>query len=146
MQLNELPMGLALVLCENVIEDARTGNKSLIGIITNITAERFPFSTLPLTVFISVTGGTGAFTCRLVCEHAGTGKNILDVCCDLDSRSPFGVADVMFAFRSISFPYPGRYSLKVLVDNVLIMSRPLSVSKYEEKTAAQESLDKKDEQ
>ncbi len=127
MKLNELPMGLALLLSENLIEDARTGRKSLIGMITRLEAERFPYTSPPLYVMISVTGCTGDFPCSLVCEEVATGREILNVNCGVQANSPFDVIDMYVSFKSLHFPAPGRYTFRVLADGVPIMVRPVPV-------------------
>ena len=98
--LNELPIGIGLIPCENVLEDIRTRRKSIIGIISKIQAENFPFTVQSMHVFIMLTGCTSNFPCKLKCVNDETMEKIIDVQCDIQSSSVNDVVDVVIAFKS----------------------------------------------
>ena len=124
---SELPIGIALLPCDNIIEDIRTRKKSMIGIFSQIHAESFPYTMPSMNILVSMTGCIGEFPCTLVCEYVGDHTQIFNVNCAISAKSPMDVVDVVITMKSITFPMPGRYSLKVMVDDIPIMMRPLSV-------------------
>ena len=125
--LNELPIGIALLPCENVIEDFRTRRKSIIGVISKLHAESFPLTIQTMHVLFSLTGCTSDFPSRLKCVHDDTGKEIFNIKCDIKASSVTDVVDVVIAFKSLSFPQPGSYTLSVVVEDIPIMFRTLAV-------------------
>lgn len=128
MAISELPIGLALLFCDTLIEDIRTRKKSLIGLYTQIIVTQFPYTHPNLNIFVSVTGCTSQnFPCKLRCEKAADGKCILEVTCQLNANSPQDVVDLAITLKQIQFPSPGRYSIKLIVDDVPIMMRPLKL-------------------
>ena len=126
--LNELPVGIGLIPCENVIEDIRTRKKSIIGIISKITADSFPFTIQSLNVLVSLTGCTSAFPCRLKCVHDETRQEILNVKCDIKPASVHDVVEVLVTFKTLKFPEPGSYTFSVVAEGIPIMFRPIIIS------------------
>ena len=49
---NPTPSGLAIVVCDQIIEDKATSKKSLIGIFNNIASQTFPCRHPALSVFV----------------------------------------------------------------------------------------------
>ncbi|MHC4142601.1 MAG: DUF6941 family protein [Planctomycetota bacterium] len=62
------PIILTLLMCEKVIVDARTQQYSLIGLVSNVNATRFPVRSPNLCIYTEVTGGHGVtpLTVRIV--------------------------------------------------------------------------------
>ncbi|MBQ6472645.1 MAG: hypothetical protein IJJ33_11720 [Victivallales bacterium] len=127
MSLPELPKGLALLICDTLIEDMRTKKKSLIGLFSQITAKKFPYIHPSMTLFISMTGAKGEFKCTLACNREEDGESVISVPCKMETGSPRDVADLVVSLRSMRFTKPGRYMFRVLVDGVPVMMRPLNV-------------------
>ena len=124
---NELPIGIGLIPCENVIEDIRTRKKSIIGIVSRITADVFPFTVQSFNMLISLTGCIGSFPCRLKCVHDDTRQEIMNVACDVKSSAMNEVVEVLVTFKTLKFPLPGTYTFSVVVDGIPIMFRPITV-------------------
>jgi len=57
----ETPMGLALVVCDTIIEDKLTGKKTLVGLFDRLQTSRLPCVHPAMTVFVSLTGGRGEY-------------------------------------------------------------------------------------
>lgn len=127
MVLSELPIGLALIVCDNIIEDIRSRKKSMIGLFSQIHAESFPYTHPSLNMLVSFTGCIGDFPCTIVCEHVEDHKVIFSVNCGISAKSPIDVVDVVIAMKAVTFPVPGRYSIKAVVDDIPIMMRPLMI-------------------
>ena len=58
------PKHLAMLLCDYLILDAETRNKSLIGIFHRIQALKFPVRHDRMHVFVALTDGHGEYTGR----------------------------------------------------------------------------------
>ena len=54
-----LPQCLAIIVCEGVIEDLRSRNKTIVNTFNRIFSAAFPVSQDRLTVFVSLTNGHG---------------------------------------------------------------------------------------
>jgi hypothetical protein len=112
------PKCKAILLCDQVIVDARTGKSSVIGIIGGFVLPTFPMATPPCTAFLQLTSGIGS--CQITVEiHDLQSDQII-------ARA--AAADVAFADRSakiniiipvpsITLQHAGLYDFVVLSSN-----------------------------
>ena len=115
---SELVMGLALILCDTIIEDSNTGKKSLIGLFSQIHTPKLPCIHQSMNILVSVTGGQGTYPCRIVCEHPALERPVFSLDCMLKFENPFQVVDMVFQLKAVRFQLPGKYEIKVLIDGV----------------------------
>ena len=127
----ETPMGLALVVCDTIIEDKLTGKKTLVGLFDRIQAGRFPCVHPAMTVFVSITGGRGKYPCEVVCRHQDEESVAFSAKGHVALPSPQAVVDLVFRLNGVRFPKPGAYWLHFKVDDVPIMMRQLTLDKRE---------------
>ena len=62
-----VPIPLAMLICDTVIEDKLTGKKSLIGLFNSINAKSVPITHPSLNVYITLTEGRGSYEGKLRC-------------------------------------------------------------------------------
>ena len=72
------PKCLAMLLCDYLILDAETHNKSLIGIFNRVQAAKFPVRHDRMHVFVALTDGHGDYNASLRIRTSG-GKQILSL-------------------------------------------------------------------
>ena len=133
-------MGLALMLCDTIIEDRFTGKKSLIGLFSQIHAQKIPCIHQSMMLLVSMTSGQGTYSCEIVFEHADLPKPVFRTECPLTFENPFQVVDLVYQLKIVRFPLPGKYWIKVNIDGVSVMMRPLMVlpKKQEDKKPKEE--------
>ena len=123
---------MALILCDSVIEDARTRNKSLINMFNGILTSSVPVRHDKLCAFTAFTGGRGEVPISLrLCFDKEYEADLLRLSGKIDfpRDNPHGVVDMVFEIRGFVFPRFGNYSFEVLCDEVPIMMRRFTVSK-----------------
>ncbi|MBP5640308.1 MAG: hypothetical protein J6X55_12560 [Victivallales bacterium] len=123
----EVPIGVALIVCDTIIEDKFTNKKSLIGLFGQIHAARLPCLTQSMSLLVSLTGGNGDYPCSITCHHASIDAPVFNLSRTIHFESPNQVLDLVFQLKAVRFPFPDQYWLKVLIDGVPIMMRPLTV-------------------
>lgn len=126
------PTVLALVVCDEVIEDLTTRKKSLIGLFNNIHAQNFPSIHTQLVVFIAMTG-QGVAPIRLELVHAEDvteeSKPILRLeQAEFRFKDPNTIVDLVFKFNGVPFPRPGLYHFRVMSGNELLSERDFRVN------------------
>lgn len=125
------PQCLALILCDSVIEDARTRNKSLINMFNGILTNAVPVRHDKLCAFTAFTGGRGRVPISLrLCFDKEYDKDLLRLGGNVDfpRDNPQGVVDMVFEIRGFVFPHFGNYSFEVTCDDVPLMIRRFSVT------------------
>ena len=117
------PSGLAIVVCDQVIEDKLTNKKSLIGIFNSIAHPRYPCRHPALCVFVSLTEGRGTSQARLRIVREETGQPVTEVNGPIEFKDVNMVVEMVFNFLGLEFPEPGLYSIEFYCDDALVLER-----------------------
>lgn len=129
----EIPMGLALVLCDTIIEDRMTGKKSLIGMFDRLGSNKFPCIHPHLSVLVSLTSGKGEYPCKIVCQHLDGDTIAFQGQGEIKMQNPHQVVDIAFNFHGVKFPKPGIYTLQFQVDDFPVMTRRVFIEEIKQK-------------
>jgi hypothetical protein len=123
------PTGLAIMLCDQIIEDKQTSKKSLIGIFNQLGAAEFPCHHSRLSVFVSITEGRGSSDARLRIVNEETDKPVADVRGQIQFPDIHSVVEICFNFGMLTFEMPGLYSIEFYCDDNLVLERRFHVLK-----------------
>jgi hypothetical protein len=119
------PKCLAVIICESVVEDLRTRNKSILNAYNVISAPKFPTTHDRMTVFVSLTEGRGPADTRFVLlrDSQSGQEQILEVRGKVKFPNPVAVVDLVVDLRNVPVPGPGPYAMQVWVDDELVGER-----------------------
>jgi hypothetical protein len=121
------PTGLAIVVCDQIIEDKLTHKKSLIGIFNQIGTPSFPCRHPQMSVFVSLTEGRGSSEARLRIVHDETGHAVAEVRGQIQFPDIHSVVELNFNLVGLVFPQPGLYSIEFYCDDALVLERRFHV-------------------
>jgi len=119
---------LALVICDLVIEDARTRNKSLIGIFNRIHMPRLPSVYPRFFIFSSLTGGSGKTELVLRLLHVDSGTTVFETRGELMFEHPDSVVDIIFDIAALTFQQEGQYSVEILAGTKIVTDRDFTLT------------------
>ncbi|MCX7914998.1 MAG: hypothetical protein N3A53_01670 [Verrucomicrobiae bacterium] len=125
------PIGLAIVICDQIIEDKLTHKKSLIGIFNQIATPTFPCRHPRMAVFVSLTEGRGPYEVRLRIVHEETNTSIGEVKGQIQFADVNAVAELNFELLNVAFPHPGLYSIEFYCNDALVLERRFHVVKIQ---------------
>ena len=117
------PSGLAIIVCDQVIEDKLTNKKSLIGIFNSIAHPSYPCRHPALCVFVSLTEGHRTAQARLRIVREETAQPIAEVNGKIEFPDVNMVVEIAFNFMGLEFPEPGLYSIEFYCDDALVLER-----------------------
>ncbi len=121
------PIGLALVICDQIIEDKLTNKKSLIGIFNQIGAQTFPCRHPQFCVFVSLTDGRGESAARLRIVHDESEHVVAEVNGTIQFPDVHTVVELRFDLVGLAFPDPGAYAIEFYCDDALVLERRFRV-------------------
>ena len=130
--MNEIPMGLALLVCDNIIQDKQTNKRSLIGLFDRLYTKNLPCVHPSLSIFVSLTSGKGNYACEVVCRHQETDTNALAVKGKVVFKDPMQVVDLVFNVQGVCFRNTGEHWLEFRIDQVPIMMRRIFIMQQEQ--------------
>ena len=122
------PIGLAIVICDQIIEDKLTGKKSLIGIFNQIGTQNFPCRHPQISVFVSLTDGHGQCAARLRIVHDESDHVVAEVNGGIQFPDVHVVVELNFNLVGLVFPQPGMYSIEFYCDDALVLERRFTVT------------------
>lgn len=124
---NERPIGLALLLCDSVIQDKATNKRTLIGLFDRLASRHLPFVHQRLSVYISLTSGRGDYLCEVRCRHTDSATTIFAIKTRVHMDNPLAELQLVFNVAGARFTHAGMHWLEFSVDSIPIMMRRLQV-------------------
>ncbi len=123
---SEAPVCVAVVICNDVIEDKRTSNKSLIGIFNAIAAPQLPVTHPRMNVLASITNASGDLPITLVLRTP-SGRDIMKVEGSVPMQDPLAVMDIVFELNGVPIEELGTYMVDILSENFYLGGRRFQV-------------------
>lgn len=132
---NEIPMGLALLVCDTHIQDKHTNKRTLVGLFDRLFAAKFPCVHPKLSIFVALTSAHGEYDCEVTCRHA-IGQHIaFSVKGRVRFQDPLQVVEIPFDVQGVRFEQAGEYWLECKVDDIPVMMRRIFVVQKDPKQA-----------
>jgi hypothetical protein len=133
MSADEKPIGVAIVICDKVITESPSQNKTLVSILNRVDAANFPHAHGRLSVYVALGCGQGKREISLVVKRIRDGMEISKSAGYVELQTPNDLLELFFEFHKIVFPEPGSYVFEVLDDDDFIFQRCLYVRQVREK-------------
>ena len=131
METKPRPTALAMIFCEMVVNDLKTGNRSLISSFNRINVPKVPCVFPKFSVFFMVTGGIGKYSFKVDCV-SGQNTKMFELGASLGLEKQEAIAELDFEIRGINFPEYGNYKFTLYSDDDILMSRYLTVASPKE--------------
>lgn len=123
------PVCVATLICNDVIEDKRSGNKTVVGIFNAIGAPQVPATHPRMMVMASITNATSELTLQL--ELKGPeGKPLLRADAKVPSQNPGDVVDLLFELNNTTFNQYGDYVFELVYNGSVIGARRFLVIQH----------------
>ena len=106
----ESPIGMAMVICDQIITEENTEKKTLVGTFNRIHASEIPFPLPTMSVFVSLTNGKGEIPIRLRCVSQETGEEVFQINGKVTFPNLLHVHELVFNLKNVHFPHYGTYS------------------------------------
>lgn len=120
----EIPIGVALIVCDRVITDAATQEKTLVGTFNQLNSISFPCICPRMTVFVGVTNGRGSIETEIRCVNESEQNAIVfGMKGIIPFNNPNDVIEMGFQFNNIQFPKAGQHAIQLFCEGELILQR-----------------------
>ncbi len=122
------PVCPLIAICDLVIQDAATHNRSLINLFNNINVGQLPILHPRLAVVVTVTDARGSFPLEMRIRHVNKDEPILRVQGEAKLADPLVVDELVFDVRGLTFKDEGKHVVEVLSHDDLIGHRWFTVT------------------
>lgn len=118
--MNPVPSLQAMLICEKVIEEARSGKKSLINIFTGIVAHGLPVP-VSMALYVRLTDGEGTYVFRVDAVHLPSDKKVASATLPgLESTDRLKPMEVVIEIPRIDFAESGKYEFQFYGNEVFL--------------------------
>ena len=124
---NERPIAEALIICDEIINEAGTNKKSLIGTFNSILSDQYPMQHAKICVYAAMTNGQGEMSGELRCMRVDDQQMIFKASGTVQFADPNQVVEMSFNFRNIVFERPGLYTFELLAADELLLEKRFHV-------------------
>jgi hypothetical protein len=122
------PVVLALLVADNHILDSRASQHTIVGVFSQIRAERFPTMLTRLCIYAELTNGRGKRSVQIrVIDADESRPPVIDAGVELEFNDPLDVSQVGFSASGVVFPSAGEYRVQLLCAGAMLMERRLMV-------------------
>ena len=135
--IKQTPEGIALIICDQVITDARTHKKTLVGIFNQIAARKFPVVHPNLGIFLSISQGKGAYDGKLKLIHEDSDETLVSLNGNVKFENPLQIVEVSFIINNLGFKQAGNYRFEFTCDDIPVLTRRFIVSQLNPPDAGQ---------
>ena len=134
------PVVKAFLVCDQVIHDAQSGKKSLVGVFHELRADRFPAVHPILWIYANLTNARGKYTfeIRLVDVER---NNVLGrgTPPEIEIPGPLQTTEISAQLRNIALPAPGTYEFHLLVNDELLATKAVRVGEIPQRAGDDEA-------
>ncbi len=123
------PLCPLIAICDLVIQDGVTKNRSLINLFNNINVPQLPIVHPRLAVVVTVTDARGSFPLELRIRHVEKDEPILRVQGEAKLADPLVIDELVFDVRGLTFKDEGKHVVELLSDDELIGHRWFKVTR-----------------
>ena len=122
------PVLKAFLVCDQIIHDAQSGKKSLIGVFHELRADRFPALHPALWIYANITDARGNydFEIRMVemgrNDVMGSGRPP-----PIQISGPLQTTELSAQLRNVALPRAGTYEFQLSANGELIATKAISV-------------------
>lgn len=128
------PVVKAILICDNIITEAVTNKKSLIGIFEQINARNFPTTHPLLGIYVKLTNAQGKYKFVLELIDSEADKKIgFSEIPEIEVKDKLSVGELIFMLRGLTFGHAGSYEFRLLANGIVCEN---GTQRFEVKSAA----------
>jgi hypothetical protein len=116
-----IPVVLAFLLCDKIVQEAGTGKKTIVGIFDRVWAESFPTVHGPFGIYAKLADAAGAYDLKIDILHLESNEMIGQGGMKaLAGDDPLAVVDLVLNLPGIPLPKQGTYEFQLSANGVWI--------------------------
>jgi len=115
-----IPSVVAMLTCDQIINEEGTNKKSLIGVFSRVNSPHFPFLVSRLAVYVKLVDTVGRYQFLLRLVNLKDESLVADVKIEADVRDPAGQAELALNMGNLPIPEAGKYEFQLYCDDVFL--------------------------
>ena len=126
------PVLIAFLVCDQIIEDAPTGKKTIVGVFDRITSANFPASHAPSSLYVKLIDCEGDYEVKIEFAQVSNQAVLLEMAGTSNSKSRHEYAEFVLPCPPLPLPDPGEYEFRLWMDNKFVGNVRIKASRQDE--------------
>lgn len=114
-----IPILIAIIVCDVIVEDPASGKKNLIGVFDTIHVRKFP-TKRPMSIYIKLADAQGDYTIEIRYIQTNSGEILAKAEGRLEAPNKPTTVDMFTNFRVLPIPAPGPYEFQVWTNGIFL--------------------------
>jgi hypothetical protein len=132
------PSVKAILICDDIIHEAGTNKKSLIGIFEDIHVSQFPCRYPRIAVYVNLTDARGAYRLDLRLVSTVTGQIIgKGATPEVRIDSPLRTCEFALKIQNLVFPEAGQHEFQISANDELLATKAFNVKQAAQRNPPQ---------
>ncbi len=126
-----IPILLAFIVCDTVIQDAATQKRTLVGVFDQVASTTAPFSVNSLGLYAKLVEGSGPYEFRVRLVNLKDESPVMEIKVTTKWSDPDGPLDLGFNFAGIPIAEFGIYEFQLYANEVFLGRALLKAAKLQ---------------
>ena len=114
------PVLTAFLVCDQIIEDAGTGKKTIVGVFENIAVSKTPTTHSPSSLYVKLIDCEGDYEVKIEFAQVSTQAVLLEMAGNSSSISRHRYTEFVLPCPPLPLPAPGEYEFRLWMDNKFV--------------------------
>jgi len=120
------PTCISVIICNEIIEDKRTNNKTLVSLFNSVVVNSTPATHPRMFVMASLTDGRGTWPVSFIIRSP-SGEDLVKFNAEAVFQNPVSVVDISVEFLGLSLPELGVYFVDIMTNTYPLGHRRFTV-------------------
>ena len=131
------PVLIAFLVCDQIIEDASTGKKTIVGVFDRIASANFPASHAPSSLYVKLIDCEGDYEVKVEFAQVSTQTILLEWAGTSSSQSRHEYTELVLSWPPLPLPELGEYEFRLWMDSKFVGNVRFKASQQGELEQAQ---------
>ena len=114
------PVLIAFLVCDQIIEDAPTGKKTIVGVFDRITSANFPASHAPSSLYVKLIDCEGDYEVKIEFAQVSTQAIQLEWTGTCSSQNRHEYTELVLSWPPLPLPDPGEYEFRLWMNSKFV--------------------------
>lgn len=115
-----IPSVVAMLVCDQIINEEGTNKKSLIGVFERVNAPSYPFVVPRLAIYVKLVDAVGHYDFKLRLVHLKDESLIADIGIGAEIGDVSQHAELALNMGNLPIPAPGKYEFQLYFNEVFL--------------------------
>ncbi len=122
------PVLTAFLVCDQIVEDAATGKKTIVGVFNRIASSNFPTQYAPVSLYVKLIDCEGDYDFRIEFVQVSSQELLVECNGTANSKTRHEYAEFVLPCPPLPLPSPGEYEFRLWMNSSFLGNARIKAS------------------